>query len=105
MKDSKKKKLEAAGWAVGSASDFLQLTDAEETLVAMKLALAGELKETRKKKRLTQQQLASQIGSSQSRVAKMEVADQSVSLELVVKSLVSLGADKKRIGKVIAEAQ
>ncbi len=101
MNAAKKKKLEEAGWAVGSASDFLHLDKAEETIVEMKLALAEWLRDMRKEQHLTQQELANRIGSSQSRVAKMEMADKSVSIELFVRSLVSLGTSKTQIGKVI----
>ncbi len=102
MKPAKKKKLEKAGWTVGSTSGFLELQPAEEIIVAMKLALASKLKALRQQSRLTQAQLAKQIGSSQSRIAKMETADKSVSLELLVRSLASLGASRSQIGKVIA---
>lgn len=101
MKAAKKNKLEEAGWAVGSAADFLELSDAEETIVEMKLALASQLKVLRQENRLTQEQLAKRIGSSQSRVAKMEIADKSVSMELFVRSLVSLGASRGQIGRVM----
>ncbi len=101
MKTSKRKKLEAAGWKVGSAAEFLKLTEAEEMLVNMKLALAASVKARRQELRLTQQELAQRIGSSQSRVAKMEVADPSVSMELLVRSLASLGASPTQIGKII----
>jgi DNA-binding XRE family transcriptional regulator len=101
MKATKRKKLQEAGWTVGSTSDFLELTKAEETIVAMKLALASKLKALRQERRLTQQQLAKLIGSSQSRVAKMETADSSVSIELFIRSLSFLGASRVQIGKVI----
>ncbi len=101
MKTSKRKKLEAGGWRVGSASDFLELTEAEEALIAMKLALAENLKERRRKRKLTQTQLGKRIGSSQSRVAKMEAADKSVSVDLLVRSLLSVGASRKEIGRVV----
>ncbi len=101
MKTSKRKKLEAAGWRVGSAAEFLKLTEAEEMLVNMKLALAASVKARRQELKLTQQELAQRIGSSQSRVAKMEVADPSVSMELLVRSLASLGASPTQIGKII----
>ncbi len=101
MKASKRKKLEAAGWKVGSASDFLELTEAEEALIAMKLALAENLKERRRKRKLTQIQLGKRIGSSQSRVAKMEAADKSVSVDLLIRSLLSVGASRKEIGRVV----
>ena len=101
MKASKRKKLEAAGWKVGSASEFLELSDAEEMLVNMKLALATNVKAMRQRMKLTQQDLATRIGSSQSRVAKMEVADGSVSMELLVRSLAALGASRTQIGKIV----
>lgn len=101
MKTSKRKKLEAGGWRVGSASDFLELSEAEEALIAMKLALAENLKERRRKRKLTQTQLGKRIGSSQSRVAKMEAADKSVSVDLLIRSLLSVGASRKEIGRVV----
>ncbi len=101
MKTAKRKKLEADGWKVGSASDFLELSEAEEALVTMKLALAQNLKERRQKRRLTQLQLGKQIGSSQSRIAKMEAAERSVSLDLLVRSLLSLGASRQDIGSIV----
>lgn len=101
MKTSKHKRLEAGGWRVGSASDFLRLTEAEEALIAMKLALAENLKERRKKRKLTQTQLGKRIGTSQSRVAKMEAADKSVSVDLLVRSLLSVGASRREIGAVV----
>jgi len=101
MKASKRKKLEKAGWKVGSASEFLELSDAEEMLVNMKLAIATNVKARRQQLKMTQQELADRIGSSQSRVAKIEVADSSVSLELLVRSLASLGASRSEIGKIV----
>jgi predicted XRE-type DNA-binding protein len=101
MKASKRTKLETAGWKVGSASEFLELSDAEEMLITMKLALATNVKTMRQQKKMTQQELAKQIGSRQSRVAKMEIADSSVSLELFVRSLAALGASRTQIGKIV----
>ena len=101
MKTSKQKKLEAAGWKVGSASDFLELTDAEEMLVNIKLSLASKVKELRIKRKITQQQFAKLLGSSQSRIAKLEKADRSVSVELLMRSLVTLGASRSQIGKIV----
>jgi len=101
MKTSKRKELEAAGWKVGSASEFLELSDAEAMLVNMKLALAKQIKVLRQSKKITQNDLAKMIGSSQSRVAKLEAADRSVSLELLVRSLATLGASRAQIGKIV----
>jgi len=101
MKASKKKKLEAAGWKVGSAAEFLELSDAEAMLVNMKVALAKKVRSMRQEKKITQQQLAKLIGSSQSRVAKLETADRSVSMELLIRSLLSMGATRSEIGAIV----
>ncbi|NIL98704.1 MAG: XRE family transcriptional regulator, partial [Planctomycetales bacterium] len=75
MKAEKRKKLEKAGWRVGSAADFLSLSDAEAALVDMKLALADELAAARRSRRLTQAKLAAMLKTSQPRVALMEKGD------------------------------
>jgi len=101
VKLSKKKKLESAGWKVASVDEFLGLSEAEMVIVDMKLSLAESVKSLRQKKGLSQEKLASLIGSSQSRVAKMESADRSVSIELLIKTLASLGATRAQIGKFV----
>jgi hypothetical protein len=67
MERAKRKKLEAAGWKVGSAADFLELTDEESAFVELKLALSSELRDRRENRGLSQVELAQAIGSSQSR--------------------------------------
>jgi predicted XRE-type DNA-binding protein len=101
MKASKRKALEEAGWNVGSTSEFLGLSDEEEMLVNIKLALATKVRQRRQQLKMTQQELAKRLGSSQSRVAKMEVPDRSISMDLLVRSLASLGASRTEIGKII----
>lgn len=102
MKVSKRRKLENAGWKVGSVDEFLELTPEETAYVEMKLALSKFLKERRIKKRISQVAFAAKINSSQSRVAKMETGDPSVSIDLLMKSLFALGASKKEVAKVIS---
>lgn len=102
MNASKRKKLEAAGWKVGSSADFLELSDAEAVLVAVKLKLATKVKQLRERKKMTQTELANLVGSSQSRVAKIESADRTVSLDLLVRTLAALGATQAEIGKMIS---
>jgi predicted XRE-type DNA-binding protein len=101
MKAKKKKKLKAAGWRVGTASEFLDLTPEEEALIEMKLALAEYLRKKRQKERMTQTQLAKLLGSSQSRVAKMEAADAAVSMDLLVRGLLVLGVSPKQVARII----
>ena len=102
MDKRKKAKLAKKGWKTGSAADFLELSAEESAYVEMKLALSESLKSKRVRKRLTQAQLAKAIESSQSRVAKMEAGDPTVSIDLLVKSLLALGVTKKELARVIS---
>ena len=102
MNKTKKAKLEKKGWNVGSVDEFLDLTEEESAYIEMKLALSEKLRERRTRKRLTQTELASLIHSSQSRIAKMEAGDPSVSIDLLVKSLLALGVSKKELGRSIS---
>ena len=102
MKDVTRKNLEASGWKVGTAEEFLNLTDAEAALVEMKLALSGGLRALRLKKGLKQADVARAIGSSQSRVAKMEAADPSVSMDLLVRTLLRLGASPEAVAGLVS---
>ncbi len=102
MDTKKRKRLEAAGWSVGDAPDFLKLTPEEAALVEMRLALSRTLRERRRAAGLTQTALAKQLGSSQSRVAKLESADASVSLELLIRALLAVGASRREVANAIA---
>ena len=104
MKATKRKKLEANGWKVGNAADILEMSDEEAAYIELKLKLASQLKAARTRRRLTQKEFAKRIDSSQSRVAKMETGDHSVSLDLLVKSLLALGVTSNAIGKAITNS-
>lgn len=102
MDKKKKKALEAKGYKVDSVKGFLGLSKEESEYIELKLALSQALAERRKRSNLTQDQLAKKLRSSQSRIAKIEKGDPSVSLDLLVKSLLAMGATKKNIAKMIA---
>ena len=102
--EAKRRRLAAAGWRSGDAASFLELTAEEAAFVELKLALAGYLRELRTRRALTQGEVARKLGSSQSRVAKMEAADASVSFDLLIRGLLALGATAEDIGRVIAQA-
>ena len=104
MEKAKRRKLEAGGWKIGSTSEFLELDAEEAAFVELKLSLSDELREHRVKSGLSQVELAERLGSSQSRVAKMEASDPSVSVDLLIKGLLATGATKQEIGKAIAKA-
>ena len=101
MKKEKRARLEGAGWKVGDAAEFLILSKEEAAFVQLKVSLANSLKKRRQSKRWTQTQLAAAIGSSQPRVAKMEAADASVSVDLLIKALLTMGATRRDLAKVI----
>lgn len=101
MKADKRKKLESKGWKVGSANDFLSLTPEETAYIELKLSLSNSLKERRSKVKLSQVEVAKLVKTSQSRVAKMEAGDPSVSIDLLIKSLLALGASPKDLAKAI----
>lgn len=102
MKDETRKSLEASGWKVGTAEEFLNLTAAEAALIEMKLALSDGLRALRLERGLRQADVARAIGSSQSRVAKMEAADPSVSMDLLVRTLLRLGASPETVASLVS---
>ena len=101
MRESKRSKLAAKGWKLGSAKDFLGLTFQEEAYIELRLKLADGLKLRRGSRGVTQTQLARVLRSSQSRVAKMEAGDPTVSLDLLVKSLLALGTSIRELAAII----
>ena len=105
MNTEKKRRLERSGWTVGGATDFLELTPEEASFIELKLALAAGVREVRERNGLTQTEVAARLGSSQSRVAKMEAGVRSVSLDLLVKSLLRIGASPTSIAKWIRRAE
>jgi ribosome-binding protein aMBF1 (putative translation factor) len=104
MSSGKRRRLEAAGWRVGSAAEFLDLSSEEAAFVELKLSLSAKLKERRLRQKLSQLELARRLQSSQSRIAKMEASDPTVSLDLLVRALLATGATRREIAKAIASA-
>lgn len=104
MESAKRKRLERKGWKVGTTKEFLGLTSDEATYVELKLALSRKLSDLHRRHHLTQVQAARILQSSQSRVAKMEAGDPSVSLDLLVRSLLALGLTKETLARTIRAA-
>ena len=102
MDEEKHKRLEAAGFRIGSAADFLGLTPEQSEFVEVKVALSVAVRQQRCTSSLSQSQLAELIGSSQSRVAKMERGDASVSLDLLLRALIAQGMTRTELADVIA---
>jgi ribosome-binding protein aMBF1 (putative translation factor) len=102
MNTAKRKRLESKGWKVGTAKEFLNLSPEESAYIELKLTLSKIIQETRIQNELTQEQLARLLKSSQSRVAKMEHGDPSVSLDLLFRSLFALGKSRKNLARLLA---
>lgn len=105
MRKKKRENLEKKGWKVGSTDDFLGLTPEESAYIDLKLSLGENLRKLRKEQHITQTQLARLVHSSQSRVAKMEVGDPTVSLDLIIRSLLALGASNKQLASAILSSK
>lgn len=102
MDEATRERLEAAGWKVGDAQEFLGLSDEEMAYIDLRIALGNALRDRRRAAKITQQVLAKRLRSSQSRVAKMEASDPSVSLDLLVRGLLAAGATAADIADAIA---
>lgn len=101
MEKKKKERLEKAGWKLGTVAEFLSLSPDEEALVEARVALTRRIRQVREARGLTQVQVAKLIGSSQSRVAKMEAADRSVSIDMMMRTLFRLGESPKQVGRAL----
>jgi DNA-binding XRE family transcriptional regulator len=101
MKTDKKRRLEAAGWRISDTREFLDLTPEEAEFVEIKLALSRRLRLLREEQNWTQAEFARRVGSSQSRVAKMEAGDPTVSIDLLVRSLLAAGANRRELGRIL----
>ena len=104
MREAKRKRLEARGWRIGGTKEFLALSDQEAEYIELKLKLAEGLREKRRRRRLAQVDVAKLVRSSQSRVAKMEAGDRSVSIDLLIRSLLALGASNTELARIIARS-
>lgn len=106
MKKTKRERLERAGFTVGGTQEFLGLSDAEMTMIDARVALAQALRHRRNRVlKISQSAFAERVGSSQSRVAKMEGGDPSVTLDLLIRSLVKSGSSLEEVGRVLTEAR
>ena len=101
MKHSKRRRLESQGWRFGTPKDFLGLTDEEAEYIELQLSLSELLKKRRNTLGYTQTEVADLIGSSQSRVAKMEAGDPTVSVDLLIRALLALGLSRTQVGRAI----
>jgi DNA-binding XRE family transcriptional regulator len=102
MNPAKRAHLEKKGWRVGRIEEFLSLPADDAAYLELKLVLSEQVRAYRRAKQLTPAQMARLIGSSPSRVTKIESGDASVSLDLMIRSLLALGATRQELARMIA---
>lgn len=91
MDAAKRNAIEAAGWKVGDAADFLEMSDEERQLLDTRIALAEAIRQQRVASKLSQKQLGARLKTSQPRVAKIERAAADVSMDQLVRALTAAG--------------
>lgn len=101
MNAEKKKRIEAAGFKVSTVKGFLDLDDADMALIETKLSLTKAVRAQRHRKHMTQVTLAERMKTSQSRVAMIEAGDPSVSMDLILRALFTLGISRKELAKAV----
>lgn len=106
MNERERKALEAAGFRIGDAEDFLELTDEERRLVELRVAVSRAVRSRRKEQGLTQGQVAKRLKTSQPRVAMLEAGASAVSLDAMFEALFALGGGLEDLppGKAMAQA-
>src|SRR5438552_15999302 len=102
MRDAKRRRWEAKGWKFGNAQEFLRLNAEEAAYIDINARLSIGLRERRRRRGLTQADLANRLQSSQSRIATQEAGDPSVSLDLLVRSLLTLGTSRRELSRIIS---
>ncbi len=70
-----------------------------------KLMLTNAIKASRQKRGLSQIDLARKMGSSQSRVAKIEAGDPSVSLDLIMRAFFATGATRRELQRAFGAGE
>lgn len=96
-----RRKRASRGWKTGTIKEFLALAPEDAALIELHPSLSDGLKAWRKRKRRALHDLAAAVQSSQSRVARMEAGDPAVSIDLLVRTLLALGASGRDLARII----
>jgi predicted XRE-type DNA-binding protein len=91
MGPAKKARLEAAGYKFTTVGDWLGLSGEQRQLAEFRARVVAELRRRRAVRGLSQSALAKLLGSSQSRVAKVEAGAADVSLDLMLRAFFAVG--------------
>lgn len=104
MNTSQRARLEGAGWAIGDVAEFLDLSPDEAKYVELKLALVAGVRRSREKQGLTQSALAKKTGFQPVARGQDGGGDRSVTLDLMMRSLLAIGATTGEIAELIKRA-
>jgi hypothetical protein len=98
MDASKRKTLENAGWKVGDAAEFLDMSADERQLLDARVSIAKAIRQQRESQKLSKKYLGAKLKTSQPRVAKIERAAPDVSLDQLFRAYTAAG------GKVVVKS-
>jgi hypothetical protein len=99
MNAARRKALEAAGWKVGDAAEFLEMSAEERQLLDARVSIALAIRRQREALDLTQKELGVRLKTTQPRVAKIERAASDVSLDQLVRAFTAAG------GRIIVKSE
>lgn len=105
MDKDKQAKLASKGWKIGTVNEFLELTPAEASYIELILALSENLMKRRTQKQLTPSQFAQLLNTNPSQIEKLETFDTSLSLDFLIRSLLTLGATVKELAEIMVHSQ
>ena len=88
--------------AGGKLEDLVARAEEEAAYSEIRRALATGVRDTRRCRQISQQEVADMIGSSQPRVSMMEAADASVSVKLMIRTLLRLGARRRDLAHILS---
>lgn len=92
------KRLEEAGFVPTTVAEFVGLSPAEAALVETRARFTPLLKQTRTARGWTQAQLARALGTRQQTIARAERGGSSVSLDFLLRALLTAGLSLSDVG-------
>ena len=98
------KRRKGKTWVETDVEELLDLSAQDLVIVEFRAALALALQQARKRQKLTQENAAKVIGTSQAQVARMEAGQSSITIDRLIKALIALGVPRPTILKALNSA-
>ena len=93
-KNEKRARLQKLGYRVyKDVADWLELTPEERLLLNLRMEVTQAILKFRDALGLTQAQLAAKLGSTQPRIANLELGQRGFSMDFAVKALLAMGGE------------